>query len=243
MAAPNSPARILKVNCSWRKNTILITEDDNTPPLILAKHNVFTNKVVFKAGPSSGKALPDSASTSSADLDSETDNVFATSKIHTFHIGCDATIRGRPIKLTPAARLVAHYNYASLAYAQDPLKPALMAWRSNSVVRFFDHELRDERDALVARYNPRYTSIKHTAAIELFGPLAWDPRAVDEVVVTGLTLYLCMVYRASSPVPLVGALVTSTGRERKKQEKIVREESERERARLEGRVEHDLGKA
>jgi hypothetical protein len=226
-----TPARTLQVNFRWRKNLILIAESEDSPPLYLAKYNHWTMKTVFKSGPSVAKLKPvlsdADSETSSINLDAESDDVIGDSKVRVFHIDFDARVRGRSIKMSPAKRMSANYNYPSLAYSSDPLKPALMTWKYNSLIRCFDHELRDANGELVARFDPRYHGLHNFASIKLYGDKAWDTQAVEEVIVTGLTLYLCMVYRSSSPVPLVGALVTRTGKEKKMAEERAREEHER----------------
>ncbi|KAF2689127.1 hypothetical protein K458DRAFT_413427 [Lentithecium fluviatile CBS 122367] len=219
--------RTLRVDFSWRKSTTLISEAEGRPPLYLGKHNPWTMKTIFKTGPSAAKALTSDSDTESINLEAENDDVIGDSRIKVFHIDCETHIRGRTVKLSPVKRMVAKYTYPSLAYASDPRKPAIMTWKANSLIRCFDHELRDENDELVARFNPKYLGVRNIASIELFGPKAWDARAAEEVVITGVTLYFCMIYRASSLVPFVGALVTRTGKEREAQEKAAREEYER----------------
>jgi len=186
---------------------------------------------VFKTGPSVAKLKSidsDSASeTSSLDLEAENDDVIGQSKVRKFHIDCEARIRGRVVKLSPVKRMVTKYNYPSLAYSEDPLKPTLMTWKASSLIRCFDHELRDGNDQVVARFDARYHGLHNFASIKLYGEKAWDARAVEEVVITGMTLYLCMIYRASSPVPFVGALVTRPGKEKKMAEEKIREEHEK----------------
>merc|ERR1711964_773725 len=83
------------------------------------------------------------------------------------------------------------------------------------------------KEELVARFNPRYLGVRKIATIELFGAQAWNPLAVEEVLITGITLYLCMIYRTSSFVPFLSAVVARPGKDYKVTEQQSREEEEK----------------
>ena len=224
----SSQTRILEVNFSWRKHTIVIAEPtDSTTPLYLGKYNPWTMKTIFKTGPSVAKTLASDSDVDSINLEAEDSDVIGDSKVKAFHIDCETHIRGRPVRLSAAKRILTRYNYPSLAYSKGDGKPAVMTWRCNKVVKCFDFELLDPDENVVARFNPKYLGVRKVASIEMLGDRAWKNDATEEVLITGLTLYLCMIYRASSPVPLVGALVSRPGKDYKVTEKEVREEEER----------------
>lgn len=219
--------RTLQLNFSWRKNTTIISESGSDVPLYFAKYNPFTMKTIFKTGQAATKALSSDSDDNSINLEAEDDDVIGNSRVKVFHIDCPTTVRGRSVALSAASRIMTRYNYSSLAYASHPLKPAVMTWKSNSMVKVFDFDLLDEQQQTVARYNTKYLAAKKYATIELFGPKAWDSLATEEVLITGLTMYFCMIYRVSSPVPLVGALVSRGGKDYKVTEKEAQDEYER----------------
>lgn len=219
--------RTLQVNFSWRKYTTIITETGSDIPLYFAKYNPITMKTVFKTGQAAAKLMASDTDADSINLEAENDDVIGNSRVKVFHIDCPTTVRGRSVALSAASRIMTRYNYSSLAFASDPLKPAVMTWKCNSKIKVFDFDLLDEQEQTVARYNTKYLGVKKYATIELFGPNAWDSLATEEVIVTGLTMYFCMIYRVSSPVPLVGALVSRGGKDFKVTEKEAQEEHER----------------
>ncbi|KAJ9654568.1 hypothetical protein H2198_006383 [Neophaeococcomyces mojaviensis] len=210
--------RTLQVSFSWVKNTITITEPGNDDPIYHGKLNPWTLKTVYRTGSPTVKGI-----------DSES-NIIGHASIGLFKPDCETDIRGRPIRLSAAKRLLTIYNYPSLAYATNPGRPAVMTWKSNSCFKAFDFDLLDEDGKLVGRFNPRCLSVRKAATVELFGAKAWDQQAAEEVLITGLTLYICMVYRASSPVPLVGALISRPGKDYKVTEQQAKEEGERYKA-------------
>ena len=221
---PQAMDRVLQVNFSLRKNTVAINEPGHDDPIYVAKMNPWTLKTVWRTGPAAAKAL-----TSDSDSDShvsETELV-GEGRIHAFKIDCETQVRGRPIRVSAARKWLTSYNYSSTAYASDPSTPVVMTWHSNSKWRVFDFDLQDENEELVARFNPRYLGVRKIATIEMFGAKAWDQLAVEEVLITGITLYLCMVYRTSNFVPFVGAVVARSGKDYKVTERQAREEQER----------------
>ncbi|KAF2732870.1 hypothetical protein EJ04DRAFT_513619 [Polyplosphaeria fusca] len=231
MSTDPTPDRTLFVDFSWRKYTCIIRENEESEPLYLQKWNGWTMKSTFKTGAAVTAAMqkdPDAVSINSdaSTLADDTD-IIGTSRVRAVHIDIDATHRGRALRISAAKKLMTRYNYASLAYATDPHKPAVMTWKANSWVKCFDFDLLDESGRLVARFNPKYFGIKKFASVEMFGPLAWDKQATEEVLITGLSMYMCMVYRSMSWVPLVGAIVARPGKDYKVTEKEAHEEYER----------------
>jgi hypothetical protein len=223
----NPQDHVLQVNFSWRKNTILVTEPGNDTPRYVARMSPWTMKSVFRTGTSAAQILNAETEAKIQDLDFAPEDIFGTSRVSAFKIDCEANVRGRDVRVSAAKRLVTRYNYPSMAYSDDPAKPAIMTWKSNSKWKFLDMDLKDENDQLVARFNPRYFGMRKVAAIEMFGPKAWDQKAIEEIIVTGLTLYVCMVYRSSSWVPLIGAMVARPGKDYKVTEQQAREEHEK----------------
>jgi hypothetical protein len=226
-AQPEVMDRTLQINFSWRKNTVVVTEPGNDDPLYLAKMNPWTCKTIWRTGPAAVKAM-----TADSDSDSNIpeDDIVGEGRIHALKIDCETKIRGRTARVSAAKKWLTRYNYASTAFASDPSRPAVMTWNSNSTWKCLDFALRDENDQLVARFNPRYLGVRKVATFEMFGPKAWDSLAVEEVLITGVTLYICMVYRMSNIVPFLSAVVARPGKDYKVTERLAREEEERNQA-------------
>lgn len=219
--------RTLYVDFSWHKYTIFIREAPEADPIYLQKWNCITMKSVFKSGPSVQQAMLKETDNESINSQIQDSDVIGTSRVRAIHIDVDATHRGRDIPVSADSRLMTRYKYASQAYATNPLKPAVMTWKSNSHLKYLDFELLDENDNMVARFNTKYWALKNMASIEFFGPHAFDRTATEEVLITGLSLYLCMQYRVMSFVPLAGSIFSRSGKDFKVAEKQAQEEYER----------------
>jgi hypothetical protein len=206
----------------------LITESSQDEPVYVVKCNPLTLNLTFKSGPQAAKAvdMPDYDSDTGSDDDTN-DGIIGDGSVHGFKIDCNTHVHGHPIRVSAAKRLKTRYNYPSLAFSSGPPnnKPAIMTWKSNSFFKCFDFVLLDELQQPVARFKVNYLGVCKLATIELLGPKADDPAARDEIVVTGLTLYTCMVYRASSILALFGATVARPGKDYKVTNKQVREEA------------------
>lgn len=221
---PQFKDRVLQVNCSWRKNTIIVTEPGHDDPLYVAKMSPWSCKTTWRTGPAAAKAI---AADSDSDSNVPETDIIGEGRIHPFKIDCQTQIRGRTVRVSAAKKWLTRYNYSSTAYSSDANRPAILTWNSNSKWKCLDFDLRDEDDQLVARFNPRYLGVRKLATFEMFGAKAWDSLAVEEVLITGFTLYICMAYRMSNIVPFVGAAVARPGKDYKVTEQEAREEEER----------------
>jgi hypothetical protein len=216
--------RTLQVNCSWRKNTVVVTEPGHDEPLYLAKLNPWTLKTTWRTGPA---AVTSMATDSDSDTDAPKDEIIGEGRIRAFKIDCETTIRSRNVRVSAAKKWLTRYNYPSTAFSEDPARPAVMTWNSNSNWKYLDMDLRDEDNELVAKFNPRYLGTRKLCTFEMIGTKAWDSSAVEEVLITGITLYICMIYRMSNLVPFVSAIVARPGKDYKVTEQQTREEEER----------------
>ena len=222
-----SQSRTLNVDLSWRKFKILITDPSQEEPVYVVKCNPLTLNLTFKSGPAAAKAatLPETDNDDDDDDDDDDTTTAATNDaivgdghVHGFKIDCNVHVRGRPIRVSAAKRWKTKYTYPSLAFSSDPSnnsKPATMTWESSSWFKWLDFVLLDESQQPVARFSTNYVGVSKLATIELLGPKADDPLARNEVVVTGLTLYICMIYRASSILAFFGAVVARPGKDYK----------------------------
>lgn len=221
------PDRTLHADFSWRKYSILIREAPEAEPIYLQKWNCITMKSVLRTGPSIQQAMLKETDNDSINSQVEDSDIIGTSRVRAVHIDVNATLRGRDIRVSADSRLQTRYKFVSHAYATDPLKPAVMTWKSNSAWKYLDFDLLDENENLVARFNPKYFALKSVATVEFFGPHAFDRAATEEVLITGLSMYLCMQYRVMSFLPLGGSIFGRSGKDFKVAEKQAQEEYER----------------
>lgn len=90
-----------------------------------------------------------------------------------------------------------------------------MSWTSQSGFKTWDFICCDENQSPVAKFTANIWAIKKLGKIELLGPKAFDPAAMDEIVVVGMTLCYCMYMRINNPLNLVGSAFMRTGTEAK----------------------------
>ena len=217
--------RVLQISFKWAKNTVSITEPGHDTPIYLGKLNPWTLKTVYRQV---DKNNPISNVKSDSSVSDDASSVIGEGNIGWFNIDCQTQIRGRAVRLSADSRLYTRYTYPSLAYASSPSKPEMMTWKSNSTFKVFDFDLLDSDHKVVARFSPRYLGIRKIATIELFGAKAWTTEALEEVLITGLTMYICMIYRSSSIVSLAGALTGRKGKDYKVTGKEMEKAEERQ---------------
>ena len=63
----------------------------------------------------------------------------------------------------------------------------------------------------VAKFSANGLAVKKVGNIEFLRPKANSPVARDEIVVTGLTLFYCMLLRSSSILSFFGAIFARPG--------------------------------
>lgn len=186
--------RLLHVNLSFRSNIMSISEPDDEVPLYVVHSGLFSSKMVFKTGPSAAKALKSGAKIESLDLDDEKD-IIGITKFKFFSNSFELHIRERPVTLSPSNKRLDKFQYPSTAFAASPDVPETMYWHLQSKVMSlgFQLELRDENDQMVAKFNTRNKEEKKSMTLEMFGPKAWDSLAAEEVIVTGLTVFVAIM--------------------------------------------------
>jgi hypothetical protein len=202
--------RVLQVDFAWGHCSYNVTELGKDTPLYIGKIQPLTMKTTFRTGPAfTGLAT----SATDAKHDGE---VMGESEIGYFRPDSKCHIRGHPVRLSAAKKLLSRYKYPSMAYAPSADgSQVAMTWTSNSLFKCLDFDLFDNKQERVARFSTRYLHFRKTAVIEIFGLKGQEQLAVEEVMITGITLYLQMMYRMSSPIPLIGALISRPGKDYK----------------------------
>lgn len=185
--------RLLQVHLSWRSNTISITEPHEEILVYLVRSNPSTGNMVFKTGTAVVKALQSGSKIESIDLDAGND-VIGSTKFKFFSNSSDLYVRGRPITLSSVNKRVSVFQYASAAFAASPEEPVMLYWHlGESKLISFELHLRDGDDQMIAKLSTRDKKHGQTMSIELFGPRAWDSLAAEEVLVTGLTVFIALI--------------------------------------------------
>ena len=69
----------------------------------------------------------------------------------------------------------------------------------------------DAQQNAVARFSAKAWAVKKVGTIEFMGPKAGDAAARDEIVVTALTLFYCMMLRTNNILSFFGAVFARPG--------------------------------
>jgi hypothetical protein len=194
-ASPQAvPSYTLQVDFSWRKFHSLITEKDdpNSETKYVVDYKSTSPHLIFKHGNDTAK--------------------FAFGKLHAISINAECEINGRTTELKALKRFKTEYTHLSYA-CSDSNTPVPMSWTSGCNFKTWDFICLDEHGVAVARFLARNWSTNRVGLIEFMGPKDTISDAVrDEIVVTGLTLFYCMVLRSTSVLSLFGAIFSSPGK-------------------------------
>ncbi|KAG5292802.1 hypothetical protein I7I48_05000 [Histoplasma ohiense] len=174
---------------------------------------------------------------------------FATGNLHTFSIDADCEIRGRPITLKALKRFKTEYMHHSYAFASSSnddddgsAGPVRMTWTSSCGLKTWDFICLDEQKMPVAKFSANIWGLKKVGYITFMGSNTHGAHAAggnvsdavrEEIVVTGLTLFYCMVLRTNSVLSLFGAIFSRPGHAARKEtgkEKPMAVDSEQRRS-------------
>ena len=188
----SSEAPKLQVDFSWKKYKAFIAEHDkpSEPVYIVNFQTLKKPHIIFK---------------SAAD-----DTTIGSGSLHAFSINADFEIQGRKGELKAFKRWKTEYTHLSQAYSDDGT-PVTMTWASASSWSTWDFICLDEQQNPVARFSANIWAVKKVGNIEFLGPKATSLAVRDEIVVTGLTLFYCMILRTSSILSFFGAIFARPG--------------------------------
>lgn len=188
--SPPAQGCTLQVDFSWKKFKAIITEKE-TPqakPIYIVDFKASKPHLLFKTA---------------AD-----DSVLGSGTLHPISINADCYIRGQSIKLEAVKRFKTEYTHLSYVFSETDA-PVPMAWTSTSDFKSWDFICLDPKQNPVAKFSANIWAVKKVGNIEFLG--STSDAARDEIVVTGLTLFYCMVLRTNSILSLFGAIFLRPG--------------------------------
>ncbi|KAG0646622.1 hypothetical protein D0Z07_7488 [Hyphodiscus hymeniophilus] len=193
---PRKHGRTLQVDFSWKRFKALITEkgDSDSRPLYIVDFKAFKPHLVFKSG-ADGSTI-------------------GTGTLHTVSINADCELRGKPIKLEAMKRFKTEYSHLSQAYS-DTDEPVPLRWTSGCGFKTWDFICVDSQESPVAKFSANIWATKKIGNIEFLGPKANSEALREEIMVTGLTLFYCMVLRMNNIFSLFGAIFSKPGHHEK----------------------------
>jgi hypothetical protein len=192
----SAETRTLQVDFSWKKFMALIS-DYNSPqsdPIYIVDFKTLkAPHLIFKS------ATDDSA--------------IGAGTLHTVSINADYEIHSRKGTLKAQRRFKTEYSYLSRAFSDND-SLVTMTWTSSSGFKTWDFVCMDEQQVPVARFSANVWAIKKVGKIEFLGPKADSDAVRDEIVVTGLTLFYCMLLRANNIFAFFGAIFSRPGHDK-----------------------------
>ncbi|CAM1507783.1 Fc.00g046310.m01.CDS01 [Cosmosporella sp. VM-42] len=188
--SPSNPT--LQVDFAWRKMKALITdrESPETPSYIVDFQTIKSPHIIFK---------------STAD-----EREIGNGTLHPISINADYKLHGRKGQLKALKRFMTEYTHLSRAYSDDD-SLATMIWTSKGSFKTWDFICNDENMNPVAKFSASCWAVKKVGNIEFIGPKSTSREAQEEIIVTGLTLFYCMLLRSASILSLFGAIFARPG--------------------------------
>ncbi|TVY52986.1 hypothetical protein LCER1_G005143 [Lachnellula cervina] len=186
-----SQSRTLQADFSWKKWKIRISAKDDPE-----SKPVYIINFPFKPF----HAAPSLVVKSAAD-----DSTVGTGTLHPISIDASCELHGQAIELRAQKRFKTQYMHLSRSFS-DTDAPVPMYWTSNSGFTTWDFICLDQNQLPVAKFSAAVWAVTKIANIEFLGEKAMTDEARDEIVVTGITLYCCMLLRCNNVLSLFGAI-------------------------------------
>lgn len=199
-----TPTSTLKVDFSWKKFKIGITTEDEEPMYTVDVKMFKAPHLIFRSA--------------------TTDATIGTGSIHTFSIDASCELHGShpPFKVKAMRRFQTVYSYPSYAYSSaatnidnnNASNPVTMTWTATCGLKTWKFICLDEQQLPVAKLSVNEWAVKKVGKFEFLGSATTDAMR-DEIVVTGLTLFYCMLVRSSSLIAFFTAVVSRPGHDKK----------------------------
>jgi hypothetical protein len=138
------------------------------------------------------------------------EEVIGIGKLNVVSINASYELHGQKAHLLAQKRWKTMYTHRSLNFS-DTDSPVTMTWTSNVGFKSWDFVCVDEKQMPVARFTANCWAITKIGKIEFVGPRADSRAAQEEIMVTGITLFYCMVVRCNSIFSLFGAIFARPG--------------------------------
>lgn len=184
------PSSTLGVKFLWKGlRTVISAKETPDQALYSINYGCMANKLTFTDG---------------------ANTTFATGKLHVVNINPSCTLRGRNIPLQAQKRFNVQYDYLS------PQASSTMTWTASCALSAWKFVCSDANSLPVARFKANTLSFTNMGIIEFMGDSA-NEALREEVVVTGMTVYYCMVMRSASILNLFGAVMHRNGSKKVKE--------------------------
>ena len=188
----SSQSSTLQVDFSYKKFQALITEvvKPSNPVYIVDFHTIKAPHMIVKSA-----------------IDSTT---VGTGTLHPISIHADYEIHGRKRQLKALKRFKISYTHLSSAFSSTS-SPVTMTWTSNCGFKTWDFICLDEQQNAVAKFTANVWVVNKVGNIEFLGLKANSQAAREEIVITGLTLFYCILLRSTNILSFFGAIFARLG--------------------------------
>ena len=197
MPSPTTTEPKLQVDFSWRKFKTRVSDTTTGKDVFVVDTNFLAPDLEFFYAEENSSSSSKTAKGAS----------FGTGNIHTFKIDAECKVHGREIKLKPLKRFTTHYTHLSHAFAEEP---TVLEWTTTSSFTNWDFICLDQKtQEPLARFSSNIWAVKKIGFIEFMGT---PSRALkEELLVTGMTLFYCMLSRTQNIFAFFGAIFANTG--------------------------------
>jgi hypothetical protein len=199
----SSQSSTLQVDFSYKKFQALITEVVQPSGPIFTEHDKPSNPVytvdfhIIKAPHMIVKSAIDSTTV-------------GTGTLHPISIHADYEIHGQKRQLKALKRFKTSYTHLSSAFSSTS-SPVTMTWTSKCGFKTWDFICLDEQQNAVAKFTANVWAVKKMGNIEFLGLKANSQAAREEIIITGLTLFYCILLRSTSILSFFGAIFVRLG--------------------------------
>ncbi|KAJ5550754.1 hypothetical protein N7461_005452 [Penicillium sp. DV-2018c] len=138
------------------------------------------------------------------------EEVIGSGNINAISINASYELHGQKGHLLAQKRFKTVYTHRSLNFS-DTESPVTMTWTSDAGFKSWDFVCVDEQQMPVARLSTNCWAVKKIGKIEFLGPKADSRAAQEEIMVTGITLYSCMILRCNNIGNFFGAVFARPG--------------------------------
>ncbi|KAJ5327446.1 hypothetical protein MYU51_018093 [Penicillium brevicompactum] len=139
------------------------------------------------------------------------EEVVGKGKLNLVSIHPSYELHGQKGQLLAQKRFRTVYTHRSLNFSTNDT-PVTMTWSSDAGFKTWDFVCVDEQQNAVAKFSGNAWGVTNVGKIEFDGPKKHDRAAQEELLVTGVILFYCMMVRCSNIFNLFGAIFSRPGR-------------------------------
>ncbi|KAJ5774212.1 hypothetical protein N7457_009108 [Penicillium paradoxum] len=138
------------------------------------------------------------------------EEVIGSGKLNVVSINASYELHGQKAHLLAQKRWRTVYTHRSLNFS-DTDSPVTMTWTSDCGFKNWDFVCVDEQQMPVAKFTANAWGVTKIGKIEFMGSKADNRAAQEEIMVTGITLFYCMMVRCNNIFNLFGAIFARPG--------------------------------